>query len=105
MEVFQRKDEMLQAIGDTHSMGPGRNLRITIGTENELGPMQDCSVVTTTYSVGGRNIGSVSVIGPVRMDYGKVISTLGSIMQDFQKMVRGEEENKKLPKPPQQDDQ
>ena len=80
MEVFQRKDEMLQAIGDTRSIGPGRNLRITIGTENELEPMQDCSVVTTTYSVGGRNIGSVSVIGPVRMDYGKVISTLGSIM-------------------------
>lgn len=67
--------------------------------------MQDCSVVTTTYSVGGRNIGSVSVIGPVRMDYGKVISTLGSIMQDFQKMVWGEEENKNLPEPPQQDDQ
>ena len=105
MEVFQRKDEMLQAIGDTRSIGPGRNLRITIGTENELEPMQDCSVVTTTYSVGGRNIGSVSVIGPVRMDYGKVISTLGSIMQDFQKMVWGEEENKNLPEPPQQDDQ
>ena len=49
--------------------------------------------------------GSVSVIGQVRMDYGNVISTLGSIMQDFQKMVWGEEENKNLPEPPQQDDQ
>ena len=39
------------------------------------------------------------------LDYGKVISTLGSLMQDFKKMVWGEEENKNLPEPPQQDDQ
>lgn len=102
MEVFHRKEEMLQTIGDTHGMEPGRNLRITIGTENELEPMQDCSVVTTTYSVGGRNIGSISVIGPVRMDYGKVISTLGAMMQDFQKMLRDEAGHR--PELPRQDD-
>ena len=92
MEVFQKKDDILQTIGDPHSMGPGENIRITIGTENQLEPMQDCSVVTTTYSVGGRNIGSISVIGPVRMDYGKVISTLGAMMQDFQKLLRGDDD-------------
>ena len=105
MEVFQRKDEMLQAIGDIHGLGPGRNLRITIGTENALEPMQDCSVVTTSYSVGGRNIGSISVIGPVRMDYGNVISTLGHMMQDFKKLLRGEEPEFRPPGLPGQDDQ
>ena len=67
--------------------------------------MQDCSVVSTSYSVGGRNIGSISVIGPVRMDYGKVISTLGHMMQDFQKMLRGEEDAFRPPGIPRQDDQ
>ena len=61
MEVFHRKDEMLAAIRGTQTAG-GRNLRITIGSENELAAMQDCSVITTTYTVGGNNIGSISVI-------------------------------------------
>ncbi len=103
MEVFQRKDEILQTIGDPHTMEPGKNLRITIGTENELEPMQDCSVVTTTYSVGGRNIGSISVIGPVRMDYGKVISTLGAMMSDLQNLLKGEDEKEHPPRLPQKD--
>lgn len=49
---------------------------ITIGTENELEPLQDCSVVTATYRVGDLPMGSFGVIGPTRMNYGKVVSVL-----------------------------
>ena len=49
---------------------------ITIGAENELAPLQDCSVVTATYRVGELPVGSFGVIGPTRMNYGKVVSVL-----------------------------
>ena len=49
---------------------------ITIGSENESECLQDCSVVTATYRVGGEPMGSFGVIGPTRMNYGKVISVL-----------------------------
>ncbi|MEG1559327.1 MAG: heat-inducible transcriptional repressor HrcA [Clostridia bacterium] len=49
---------------------------ITIGSENESLDMQDCSVVTATYRIGGETMGSFGVIGPKRMDYSKILAIL-----------------------------
>jgi heat-inducible transcriptional repressor len=49
---------------------------VKIGTENDNPDMQDCSVVTVTYKAGGKNIGTMGVVGPTRMDYGKVMAVL-----------------------------
>ncbi len=40
---------------------------------------KDCSLVTATYSAGGKNLGTYGVIGPIRMDYSKVISVLEQV--------------------------
>lgn len=48
----------------------------TIGAENELEPLQNCSIVTATYRIGDSPVGSLGVIGPTRMNYGKVVSVL-----------------------------
>jgi heat-inducible transcriptional repressor len=52
---------------------------ITIGTENEAQELYDMSVVTATYKIGGRALGSFGVIGPTRMDYAKIASILGFV--------------------------
>jgi len=49
---------------------------ITIGDENQEKDLQDCSVVTATYRVGNRPVGSIGVIGPIRMDYARVMQVL-----------------------------
>ena len=63
---------------------------VTIGQENEAEELHDMSVVTATYKIGGRALGSFGVIGPTRMNYAKVMSILGyvssslnSIMSNF----------------------
>lgn len=52
---------------------------ITIGKENEAQELYDMSVVTATYKIGGRALGSFGVIGPTRMDYAKIVSILGYV--------------------------
>ena len=47
-----------------------------IGHEMPSPPLQECSLVATTYGVANRSLGTVSVIGPTRMDYPRVISTV-----------------------------
>ena len=37
------------------------------------------SVVTATYKIGGKSLGSFGVIGPTRMDYSKIVSILGYV--------------------------
>ncbi len=60
-------------------------INIKIGGENGDIP-EDCSMVTATYSASGVEMGTYGVIGPLRMDYQKVVSVLegvGKILEDI----------------------
>lgn len=84
MEVFEEKEQMLSMV---HSSLSGKSpMSITIGTENTMEELQDCSIITAIYHYGNRNIGSISVVGPMRMDYDQVVSTLGCLIKDFQQL-------------------
>ncbi len=52
---------------------------IQIGNENVLQGIKDCSIVTACYSVDDYVIGSIGIIGPTRMEYSKVVSSLNYI--------------------------
>ena len=55
---------------------PDMEVRVRIGAENHNANMQDCSIVTATYRLGGRVMGRLGVIGPVRMNYGRVLQVI-----------------------------
>jgi heat-inducible transcriptional repressor len=52
---------------------------VTIGHENEAQELYDMSVVTATYKIGGKPLGSFGIIGPTRMNYAKIMSILGYV--------------------------
>lgn len=63
-------------------------INIKIGGEDGTNVPDDCSLVTATYSASGVKIGTYGVIGPLRMDYQKVVSVLegvGKILEDMLK--------------------
>ena len=49
---------------------------ITIGGENEDELLRDCSVITATCRIGSEPMGTFGIIGPTRMQYGRVLSAL-----------------------------
>ncbi|BBB92773.1 MAG TPA: heat-inducible transcriptional repressor HrcA [Methylomusa anaerophila] len=49
---------------------------VTIGHENKFSGIHDCSVVQATYRVEGQIVGTVAVLGPTRMEYGKTMAVL-----------------------------
>lgn len=51
-------------------------LKVTIGRENKFTGIQDCSMVQATYRLNGRIVGTMAVLGPTRMEYGKVITVM-----------------------------
>ncbi len=54
---------------------------IQIGLENNIEGIKDCSIIRTTYSLGDVVIGSIGVIGPTRMEYARVISSMNYIRE------------------------
>jgi len=69
-DLFERKAQLLELLERSeHADG----VKIFIGGESELVPLDECSVVTAPYEVDGRIVGTVGVIGPTRMAYERVI--------------------------------
>ena len=47
-----------------------------IGEESEKEQLKDFSVVTFKHKINGKDLGTIGIIGPKRMDYSKVISVM-----------------------------
>ncbi|HCS11354.1 MAG TPA: hypothetical protein DIV40_07860, partial [Clostridiales bacterium] len=60
---------------------------IYIGNENKSRELKDCSLITATYKFNGKLIGRIGVIGPTRMDYNNVISTVKSISDAINEII------------------
>ena len=56
--------------------GEDSGLKVTIGSENKFTGIQDCSMVQATYRLNGQIVGTMAVLGPTVMEYGKVISVM-----------------------------
>ncbi len=53
-----------------------RDIYVRIGGENEMPALRSLSLVAGNYGLPQRNLGTVSVIGPMRMDYARAIMTV-----------------------------
>ncbi len=85
LSVVTSKDKLAELLKDEKE---GIEINIKIGGEENADMPVDCSLVTATYSASGVKIGSYGVIGPLRMDYQKVVSVLegvGKILEDILK--------------------
>jgi heat-inducible transcriptional repressor len=68
--MFEQKTVLLQLL-DNSSRADG--VQIFIGGESNLMPVDSMSVVTAPYTVDGRIVGTLGVIGPTRMAYDRVV--------------------------------
>lgn len=69
-DLFEQKAQLMKLL-DISSRAEG--VRIYIGGESNSVPYQELSVVTSPYEVDGRVVGTLGVIGPMRMPYEKMI--------------------------------
>ena len=77
-EAFQRKSELLQVLeGCLRADG----VRLFIGEESGVTSMEQCSLIAAPYASDGRVLGVLGVIGPTRMDYDRVITTVQATAQ------------------------
>ncbi len=69
-ELFEQRSALARLL-DVSDKAEG--VKIFIGSESGIAPLDECSIVTAPYSVDGQVLGSVGVIGPTRMAYERVI--------------------------------
>ncbi|PKM50817.1 MAG: heat-inducible transcription repressor HrcA [Firmicutes bacterium HGW-Firmicutes-7] len=62
-------------------------IKIKIGEEIEVAEMKECSIITTSYCIGGEMVGVIGIIGPKRMDYMNTISSLKYLINSMEKKL------------------
>ena len=79
ISTFEEKKQLAALVNET-SEGQETGIQVYIGNETPVQTMKDCSVVTATSDLGDGMQGTIGIVGPKRMDYDKVISTLKTLM-------------------------
>ena len=83
LNIIEEKNILRNIMEMTMDMDGVRTL---IGGEIEDDKVSGCSMVTTAYKIGNKNVGVLGVIGPTRMDYDRVVPLVdysGKIVSDL----------------------
>ena len=93
LETFEDKNELSHLLEKSINNESEEGIQVYIGDETPVQNMKDCSLVTATYKMPEGATGTIGIIGPKRMDYKKVVSTLKNLtieLDDIFKKGKGE---------------
>lgn len=87
-DVYNIFEYMKHASGLAEILSAGHDeLSVTIGRESMHRALENASVISAKYSVGGKRVGSIGVIGPLRMDYARIIPSIAFVGETVGKVL------------------
>ncbi len=92
--MVSEKDSLLSLV----EKSTGNGVNILIGSENTADKNGESAVVFKTITVNGKSIGAIGVIGPTRMDYAKVVSTVEILSESLSKIMSEGDRQIRAPK-------
>ena len=75
-----------EIVADLLNTGFANDINVYIGSESDNAELKDFSIVTFKHRYKNKDLGTIGIIGPKRMDYSKVIS----VMKYISKKLNGE---------------
>ena len=84
LEMLERRVSLLGLLSAALSE---RDIYVRIGGENEVPALRSLSLVAANYGLPQRNLGTVSVIGPTRMDYGRAIGSVREAAHQLSRFI------------------
>ncbi|WP_157842912.1 heat-inducible transcriptional repressor HrcA [Bacillus sp. FJAT-44742] len=82
LEFLEQDESVNRLLRASHN-----GITVKIGQENNIAAFEDCSIITATYSIGGKPVGTVGILGPTRMEYPRVIGLLDHLSRDLTKVL------------------
>ncbi len=88
LSAFEEKNQLSELVTLPEGEEASRGIQVYIGSETPVESMRDCSVVTATYEIEDGVYGRIGIVGPKRMDYEKVVSTLKTLMVQLDEIFK-----------------
>jgi heat-inducible transcriptional repressor len=86
-ELMQMLEERMALLGLLRTALNERDVLVRIGQENEAPALRSLALVAAGYGLPQRALGTVSLIGPVRMDYGQAIGTVREAARQLSRFI------------------
>lgn len=81
--TIEDKKELGSLLTERMDRSDDDGIRVYIGNDTNVDGFKDCSMVTATYEIKEGVYGKVGIVGPKRMDYGKVVGALKGLMTEL----------------------
>ncbi|MDX6383194.1 MAG: heat-inducible transcriptional repressor [Blastocatellia bacterium] len=90
-KTFEAKSRLVKILNEcVDSQAAGGNVRVIIGRENSASSMKRCSVISTSYRVGGDVSGTLGVVGPMRIEYGRMMAVVNYLAHFIERALLNE---------------
>ncbi len=86
LEMLERRVTLLGVM--RHVLDEPDEVYVRIGGENELPALRSLAIVAASYGLPQRGLGTVSLIGPTRMDYATAISSVRGAARELSRFVQ-----------------
>ena len=84
LDVLERRAAVLELLSD--ALDPRRTV-VRVGPDIDGGQLRDVSYVGASYGLASRSLGSVALLGPLRMDYDKAIRAVRAAAFELSRLV------------------
>lgn len=91
LNILDTKEQVMEILNS----GFAENINIYIGEENDKEELRDLSIITFKHMVGNKDLGTIGIIGPKRMDYSKVISVMKYISKKLNENLKDDNNDEK----------
>ena len=91
LQAFEDKSKMIRLLDETLKASTG--IQIMLGTEGELREWQEMSLISAPYWRGSTPLGVLGVLGPLRMDYSRIIPIVEFTAQFLSQILEIPDEN------------
>jgi len=86
--TFEEKSRLVKILNEcVAGDSMAGNVKVLIGHENLASSMQHCAVITTSYRVGGDVSGALGVVGPTRIEYGRMMAVVNYLGRFIEALV------------------
>ncbi|MEZ5308433.1 MAG: heat-inducible transcriptional repressor HrcA [Pyrinomonadaceae bacterium] len=93
LRTIEEKSKLVKILNECVSNDTSINdhVRVLIGHENSADTLQDCTLITAPYRIdNGSAIGTLSVLGPTRIEYARMISVVSYLARKLEEMMMRE---------------
>lgn len=89
--TFEEKSRLVKILTECVARDQGfpSDVQVVIGREHAAPSMQNCALITAPYRIGsGETIGTLGVVGPMRIEYGRMMAVVNYVARHIERMLR-----------------